>query len=203
MDFYVILGVGREASPSEVKRAYKRLARRYHPDINPGDQEAAAFFRRATEAYETLSDPGRRQEYNVHGTAVPVTLVKAGPCVVVPFDTMRRDWIAKPHDAETDARVAAQQLKLLCAGYVKAGYHVVVHGDALAGGDAREGLLRLMRMVPGVYALAVGVGLESGADMGGDVPVELALSGRQSVDAIAQAVWEALLLEAVSGLPDA
>ena len=72
MDFYVILGVGREASPSEVKRAYKRLARRYHPDINPGDQEAAAFFRRATEAYETLSAPGRRQEYNVHGTAVPV-----------------------------------------------------------------------------------------------------------------------------------
>ena len=139
------------------------------------------------------------------GTAIAAAIAQRlpGPCVVVPFDTMRRDWIAKPHDAETDARVAAQQLKLLCAGYVKAGYHVVVHGDALAGGDAREGLLRLMRMVPGVYALTVGVGLESGADMGGDVPVELALSGRQSVDAIAQAVWEALPLEAVSGRPDA
>ena len=72
MDFYVILGVGREASPNEVKRAYKRLARRYHPDINPGDQEAAAFFRRATEAYETLSDLGQRREYDAHGTAVPV-----------------------------------------------------------------------------------------------------------------------------------
>ena len=61
-----------KASLSEVKRAYKRLARRYHPDINPGDQEAAAFFRRATEAYETLSDLGRRREYDAHGTAVPV-----------------------------------------------------------------------------------------------------------------------------------
>ena len=47
--------------------AYKRLARRYHPDINPGDREAEAFFRRVTEAYETLSDPDRRQQYDVHG----------------------------------------------------------------------------------------------------------------------------------------
>ena len=67
MDFYVILGVGREASLSDVKRAYKRLARRYHPDINPGDREAAAFFRRVSEAYETLSDAGRRQQYDAHG----------------------------------------------------------------------------------------------------------------------------------------
>ena len=67
MDFYVILGVSPEASLGEVKRAYKRLARRYHPDINPGDREAEAFFRRVTEAYETLSDADRRQQYDVHG----------------------------------------------------------------------------------------------------------------------------------------
>ena len=67
MDFYVILGLQREASQSEVKRAYKRVARRYHPDINPGDSEAEAFFRQATEAYETLIDPGRREEYNANG----------------------------------------------------------------------------------------------------------------------------------------
>ena len=60
MDFYVILGVDRGATLREVKRAYTRLARRYHPDINPGDREAEAFFRRATEAYETLCDPERR-----------------------------------------------------------------------------------------------------------------------------------------------
>jgi molecular chaperone DnaJ len=72
MDFYVILGLKRGASQGEVKRAYKRVARRYHPDINPGDREAAAFYRRATEAYETLIDPDRRQEYDAHGVAVPM-----------------------------------------------------------------------------------------------------------------------------------
>ena len=72
MDFYVILGLKRGASPGEVKRAYKRVARRYHPDINPGDGEAAAFYRRATEAYETLVDPDRRQEYDIHGVASPM-----------------------------------------------------------------------------------------------------------------------------------
>lgn len=67
MDFYVILGVDRGATLREVKRAYTRLARRYHPDINPGDREAEAFYRRATEAYETLRDPDRRQAYDTHG----------------------------------------------------------------------------------------------------------------------------------------
>ncbi len=118
-----------------------------------------------------------------------------GPCVVVPFDAMRRDWIAKPQGAETDARVAAQQLKLLTAGYVKAGYHVVIHGDELAAGDTREDLLRLIRMVPGVAALSVGVGVGA--------PVDLALSERQPVDAITQAVWEALPPDALTGAGDA
>ena len=73
MDLYVILGVDRGASTREVKRAYTRLARRYHPDINPGDREAEAFYRRATEAYETLQDPERRQAYDTHGLRVPQT----------------------------------------------------------------------------------------------------------------------------------
>jgi molecular chaperone DnaJ len=67
MDFYVILGVERAASPSDVKRAYRRLARKHHPDINPGDPESEAFFLRITEAYETLVDPERRQDYDQHG----------------------------------------------------------------------------------------------------------------------------------------
>jgi molecular chaperone DnaJ len=50
-----------------MKRAYTRLARRYHPDINPGDREAEAFYRSATEAYETLCDPERRAAYDTHG----------------------------------------------------------------------------------------------------------------------------------------
>ena len=71
MDFYVVLGVERTASASDVKRAYRRLARKHHPDINPGDREAEAFFRRVSEAYETLIDPARRQDYDQHGQVRP------------------------------------------------------------------------------------------------------------------------------------
>jgi len=67
MDLYLVLGLTREATLGDIKRAYRRLARRLHPDINPGDQLAAAEFRRIAEAYETLSDPARRSRYDTHG----------------------------------------------------------------------------------------------------------------------------------------
>jgi molecular chaperone DnaJ len=64
MDFYIVLGVDRGAPVGEIKRAYKRLARRLHPDINPGDREAEARFRQVLDAYETLTDPDRRRRYD-------------------------------------------------------------------------------------------------------------------------------------------
>jgi molecular chaperone DnaJ len=67
MDFYIILGLERGATSSDIKRAYKRLARKFHPDINPGDRMAEAQFRQIAEAYETLIDPGRRQQYDTGG----------------------------------------------------------------------------------------------------------------------------------------
>lgn len=67
MDFYILLGIERGATLGDIKRAYKRLARRYHPDINPGDRTAAAHFRQISEAYETLSDPDRRRRYDAVG----------------------------------------------------------------------------------------------------------------------------------------
>jgi molecular chaperone DnaJ len=68
MDLYIILGLQRGATPGDIKRAYKRLARKYHPDINPGDRMAAAQFRQISEAYETLSDPDRRRRYDTTGS---------------------------------------------------------------------------------------------------------------------------------------
>ena len=67
MDYYVILGLEPGASPAEIKRAYRRLARRYHPGINPGDRAAEVMFGRISEAYDTLSDPERRRQYDAAG----------------------------------------------------------------------------------------------------------------------------------------
>jgi molecular chaperone DnaJ len=70
MDFYVVLGLQHGASESDIKRAYRRLARRFHPDINPGDRQAEARFRQILQAYETLIDPQRRSRYDSgHGVA--------------------------------------------------------------------------------------------------------------------------------------
>jgi molecular chaperone DnaJ len=67
MSFYAILGVPQGASTEDIKRAYRRLARRYHPGVNPGDRAAEELFQQIVEAYETLVDPGRREQYDMTG----------------------------------------------------------------------------------------------------------------------------------------
>src|SRR5215470_7257822 len=66
-DLYIILEIHRTASVTEIKRAFRKLARRYHPDINPGDRHAEERFKWITEAYEILSDPLKREFYDVNG----------------------------------------------------------------------------------------------------------------------------------------
>ncbi|HEY94223.1 MAG TPA: J domain-containing protein [Dehalococcoidia bacterium] len=66
-DYYKILGLNRDASEKDIKQAYRRLARQYHPDVNPGDKSAEARFKEVNEAYEVLSDKEKRQKYNTYG----------------------------------------------------------------------------------------------------------------------------------------
>jgi molecular chaperone DnaJ len=66
-DYYEVLGAARDASPEEIKRAYRRMAMKHHPDKNPGDKEAEGKFKECAEAYEVLSDAEKRKRYDQYG----------------------------------------------------------------------------------------------------------------------------------------
>ena len=68
-DYYEVLGVDKNASETEIKRAYRKVAKKYHPDMNPGDKEAEEKFKEAAEAYEVLSDPEKKSKYDQFGHA--------------------------------------------------------------------------------------------------------------------------------------
>ncbi len=68
-DYYEVLGVAKNAGDSEIKKAYRVLAKKYHPDMNPGDKEAEKKFKEASEAYAILSDPEKRRQYDQFGHA--------------------------------------------------------------------------------------------------------------------------------------
>ena len=68
-DYYEVLGLSKGASADDIKKAYRSLAKKYHPDMNPGDSEAEAKFKEVNEAYAVLSDDEKRQKYDQFGHA--------------------------------------------------------------------------------------------------------------------------------------
>jgi curved DNA-binding protein len=67
VDYYKLLGIDKNATPKEIKNAYRKLARRYHPDLNPNDKDAKKSFQQINEANEVLSDPVKRKKYDRYG----------------------------------------------------------------------------------------------------------------------------------------
>ena len=68
-DYYEVLGVSKSASQDEIKKAYRKMAIKYHPDKNPGDKQAEENFKEAAEAYDVLSTPDKKQKYDQFGHA--------------------------------------------------------------------------------------------------------------------------------------
>src|SRR5437868_4654223 len=67
IDYYAVLGVDRSATAEEIKKAYRKLARQHHPDLNPDNKEAHKKFQQINEAHEVLSDPEKRKKYDQYG----------------------------------------------------------------------------------------------------------------------------------------
>jgi len=99
-DYYSTLGVAKTASAKEIKQAFRKLARKYHPDVNPGNKAAEAKFKELNEANEVLSDPGKRKKYDELGAnwrayenAPPGAGPSAGSPFGGPFDSAQgRQW---------------------------------------------------------------------------------------------------------------
>ena len=84
-DYYKVLGVKRDASQKEIQRAYRDLARKFHPDMNPGDKKAKEKFQRVQQAYDVLNDPEKREMYDRYGSSFQSAGGGGGPRQGNPF----------------------------------------------------------------------------------------------------------------------
>src|SRR3989442_9239811 len=109
-DFLEILGLKRDAKPEEIKKAYRRLARKFHPDVNPGDKAAEERFKVMSEAHDVLSDPKKRAVYDRFGqysdnlADAAARGAGAGPTGGIPFDFSGFDWGATTGGAGSSFR---------------------------------------------------------------------------------------------------
>lgn len=125
-DYYGVLGVSRDASAGDVKKAYRLLARKYHPDVNVHDPEAEEKFKEATEAYEILSDPEKRRMYDTFGTVKP----GAGPGGFTnfggfgAFDDIFDVFFGETRQARTGPRRGADMAVEMQIGFEEAAFGV-------------------------------------------------------------------------------
>jgi DnaJ-class molecular chaperone len=171
-DYYEVLGVARDATPEAIKKAYRALARKYHPDVNPGDKTAEQHFKEVQQAYDILSDQEKRARYDRFGHAAFEGMAAAGP------RTSASEWTA--HFGEP-------------------GYETIDLSDLfgnLAGGAGRgepgggglfEDLLGRMRTGRGPRVRPAGRGLEASitipfltAVQGGETSIQLERGGGKS-----------------------
>jgi hypothetical protein len=123
-DHYVLLGVKRHASPEQIAEAYRHLAKKYHPDVNPGDSRAERQFLRIQAAFEVLSDPGKRAAYDEtnlsFATARKTAAADHPPAAPCAAPRKRRRWQRDPCVADMIGDPAICLLCLAVAGIVLA-----------------------------------------------------------------------------------
>jgi len=111
-DYYRVMGVSKTATPEEIKKAFRKLARKYHPDVNPGDAAAAEKFKEVSEANEVLSDPEKRQKYDEFGSQWQQYAQTGGR----PEDFNWGQWQAGPGATHTSRTVSPEEFAEIFGG---------------------------------------------------------------------------------------
>ena len=144
MDLYVALGLGRGASLGDIRRAYRRLARRYHPEVNPGNEEAEALFRRIVEAYETLSHPDKRRAYDSGASFAQAPPPPASDTPAFAFEGFDFSAHAQGAQASTFGDLFADVVRAAAAAATDQGRGADLHADvrvpfamSITGGTVR------------------------------------------------------------------
>lgn len=128
-DYYSVLGVSKTATQEEIKKAFRKLARKYHPDVNPGDQGATEKFKEISEAHEVLSDPEKRRKYDEFGSQWQQYAQGGGK----PEDFNWGQWQARPETSSSYRTVTPEEFAEIFGGEG----HFSSFFETLFGGAAR------------------------------------------------------------------